>query len=211
MPTALSYVSARIARAHAPGSRGAAQVHRRAQHRRLGEVAFHGVCYVAGASSWQCNIRLPTRLYASMRGVPFACASDTARRLPHPRVPWHASSIQAARALIDALHEMEQWVEQIPPLQQPMRYGNKAYRAWHTKLLSEAAAMCERVVAGVAPGASVEVAPYLYESFGNATRIDYGTGHETAFIIFLRACCGRLVTCTLVGRQSSVATARTLS
>ena len=32
---------------------------------------------------------------------------------------------------------------------------------------------------------------YLCESFGNATRIDYGTGHETNFLAFL--CCLDLV------------------
>ena len=31
----------------------------------------------------------------------------------------------------------------------------------------------------------VELAGYLEESFGNPTRIDYGPGHETTFIIFL--------------------------
>ena len=32
---------------------------------------------------------------------------------------------------------------------------------------------------------AAELAVYLSESFGNATRIDYGTGHETNFIVFL--------------------------
>jgi serine/threonine-protein phosphatase 2A activator len=32
-----------------------------------------------------------------------------------------------------------------------------------------------------------EIVQYLLEGFGNATRIDYGTGHEMAFIMFL--CC----------------------
>ena len=31
----------------------------------------------------------------------------------------------------------------------------------------------------------VELSGYLEESFGNPTRIDYGTGHETTFIIFI--------------------------
>jgi len=31
----------------------------------------------------------------------------------------------------------------------------------------------------------VEISPYLKDSFGNAIRIDYGTGHEMAFIFFL--------------------------
>ena len=30
-----------------------------------------------------------------------------------------------------------------------------------------------------------KVALYLCESFGNSTRIDYGTGHETNFLCFL--------------------------
>lgn len=35
--------------------------------------------------------------------------------------------------------------------------------------------------------AIAEIVEYLYESFGNPTRIDYGTGHEMAFLMFL--CC----------------------
>ena len=31
----------------------------------------------------------------------------------------------------------------------------------------------------------VELDSYLQDAFGNATRIDYGTGHETNFAIFL--------------------------
>jgi hypothetical protein len=34
-------------------------------------------------------------------------------------------------------------------------------------------------------GAAVELLPYWLDSFGNPTRIDYGTGHETAFVAFL--------------------------
>ena len=37
------------------------------------------------------------------------------------------------------------------------------------------------------PGAEKEVTKYFQESFGNETRIDYGTGHETNFIAF--CCC----------------------
>ena len=35
--------------------------------------------------------------------------------------------------------------------------------------------------------AAVELAPYLIDSIGNSTRIDYGTGHETTFCALL--CC----------------------
>ena len=36
-------------------------------------------------------------------------------------------------------------------------------------------------------GAEIELTKYFQESFGNETRIDYGTGHETNFISF--CCC----------------------
>lgn len=32
-----------------------------------------------------------------------------------------------------------------------------------------------------------EICPYLIDGFGNPTRIDYGTGHEISFLMFL--CC----------------------
>ena len=31
----------------------------------------------------------------------------------------------------------------------------------------------------------LEIQVYLVDSFGNPTRIDYGTGHEMAFVMFL--------------------------
>ena len=37
----------------------------------------------------------------------------------------------------------------------------------------------------VNPEHAEEIAVYLTESFGNETRIDYGTGHEMAFSMFL--------------------------
>jgi len=33
--------------------------------------------------------------------------------------------------------------------------------------------------------AAVEVTPYLLDAFGNSTRIDYGSGHEASFLVFL--------------------------
>jgi len=87
--------------------------------------------------------------------------------------------------------ELTRWVEETPPLTQPMRYGNKAFRTWHTRLVSEAPRICATLLTPECAGAEVELAPYLFDSFGNATRIDYGTGHETAFIIFLY-CLARL-------------------
>jgi len=97
-------------------------------------------------------------------------------------------------AVVAALRQMGEWVDAIPPLHQPMRYGNKAFRSWNERLVSNASSLCAGIIAAAggaaaagAAGAELELAPYLCDSFGNATRIDYGTGHETNFFVFLCA------------------------
>lgn len=91
-------------------------------------------------------------------------------------------------ALLDVLARLAAWVDEIPPAQQAMRYGNKAFRVWHARLAREAPALVATLLhAPAAAGAEAELAPYLCDAFGNATRIDYGTGHETTFVVFLCA------------------------
>jgi hypothetical protein len=52
--------------------------------------------------------------------------------------------------------------------------------------------------------AIVELAAYLCVSFGHETRIDYGTGHETNFVIFLcKYPTHFLSDCTLFARIAS--------
>ena len=100
------------------------------------------------------------------------------------------------QCLLDDLEQMKMWVAELPPLQQAMRYGNKAFIAWHRRLCELSKAMATKLLgirsaaadAGLSvEQASLELAAYLEDSFGNATRIDYGTGHELAFAAFLCA------------------------
>uniref|UniRef100_A0A671VDF4 Serine/threonine-protein phosphatase 2A activator n=1 Tax=Sparus aurata TaxID=8175 RepID=A0A671VDF4_SPAAU len=55
------------------------------------------------------------------------------------------------------------------------------------KVSEEAEALVSAVLPADRCAAAPEIAVYLKESVGNATRIDYGTGHEAAFAAFL--CC----------------------
>jgi hypothetical protein len=34
------------------------------------------------------------------------------------------------------LDELSKYIDEIPPIAQPMRYGNKAYRTWHARVFS---------------------------------------------------------------------------
>eukprot|EP00798_Chlamydomonas_sp_ICE-L_P018678 gene18678-25197_t len=122
----------------------------------------------------------------------------------------------AITRLKNLLDLLSTWVDEIPPSQQSLRYGNPAYRTWFAKMQDSALHLVQSLLPEEGEGASssgtaesaeggsdaartaerlkgcaVEVAPYLTESFGNATRIDYGTGHETNFCALLY-CLARL-------------------
>ncbi|NWI10036.1 PTPA phosphatase, partial [Crypturellus soui] len=89
--------------------------------------------------------------------------------------------------LVALLNTLDRWIDETPPVDQPSRFGNKAFRTWYSKLDQEAEKLVAEVIPKHLADAAPEVALYLKESVGNSTRIDYGTGHEAAFAAFL--CC----------------------
>lgn len=87
---------------------------------------------------------------------------------------------------IDMLDEFQKWTLLFPPEEmESQRFGNVAFRKWHQRLTEEA----DDIVYGLLPAekksAAVELVPYLLDSFGNPTRVDYGSGHEASFLIFI--------------------------
>merc|ERR1719421_1619670 len=88
------------------------------------------------------------------------------------------------RSFVEMLEELGTWIDEIPPLDQPMRFGNKAFRTWHGRLSERAEGLLSRVLLqrAEAQGEKADtslassLAPYLLGSFGDPTRIDYGTG-----------------------------------
>lgn len=84
------------------------------------------------------------------------------------------------------LEVMNEWISDIPPIHQNSRFGNKAFREWYQKLCMNSMDQMKGIVNGmVSDDICLELSGYLEDSFGNATRIDYGTGHETTFLIFI--------------------------
>jgi serine/threonine-protein phosphatase 2A activator len=88
-------------------------------------------------------------------------------------------------ALCDALDALRALLAEVPPAAQSLRYGNPAYRTWFARMAALAPELLEKVLPGHLRGAVAELVPYFVDSFGNATRIDYGTGHETTFVALL--------------------------
>lgn len=83
--------------------------------------------------------------------------------------------------------DLNRMVDETPSFEQPQRFGNKAYRDWFDKMKSEVPGLLKAAIPDEFHPALIEVTAYFTESFGNPTRIDYGTGHELAFIMFLCA------------------------
>ncbi|KAI5615481.1 serine/threonine-protein phosphatase 2A activator, partial [Silurus asotus] len=96
-------------------------------------------------------------------------------------------AFQTVEKLLSLLGTLDRWIDETPPVDQPSRFGNKAFRTWYAKLEQEADALVSAVLPDELSAAAPEVAVYLKEAVGNPTRIDYGTGHEAAFAAFL--CC----------------------
>jgi hypothetical protein len=118
--------------------------------------------------------------------------SDAVRSKPISWASKPENATQASAAVdkvMSMLDEIDSWTVEIEPVQQPTRYGNKAFRTWHARLVERADQLVIGHLGETMTAASVELAPYLHVSFGNETRIDYGTGHECAFFAFLCVLC----------------------
>jgi serine/threonine-protein phosphatase 2A activator len=91
----------------------------------------------------------------------------------------------ATAAMLDTLDAM---VDATPPVVgEAVRFGNPAYKTWHAKMVEASDGLVRGLLADGKKDAAVELVGYLHDAFGNATRIDYGSGHELAFLAFV--CC----------------------
>lgn len=94
-------------------------------------------------------------------------------------------------SICKVLEEMNSWIDDLPPKQQPARYGNPTFREWQSRLEEQGPGLMRRILPDSMKAAEGEIFPYFADSFGNATRIDYGTGHEANFAAWL-LCLARL-------------------
>jgi len=98
--------------------------------------------------------------------------------------------------IIKYIERLELLLKEIPPFEQKQRFGNKAFKVWHEKCADVTRVsvyfyfqisqiFLEDLLPLEIQGASIELKTYLMDSYGSAIRLDYGTGHEMAFIFFL--------------------------
>ncbi|CAG9838183.1 unnamed protein product [Diabrotica balteata] len=98
-----------------------------------------------------------------------------------------ADASEEINKICSLLNSLDTWIDEIPPIQQPQRFGNQAFKQWYAKVKDGAAELFHSIFPENLHKSIPEVSLYLIEGFGNATRIDYGTGHELSFLMFLCA------------------------
>lgn len=93
---------------------------------------------------------------------------------------------EPVRRLLDLLSRLDAMVDEFPPDDSgKSRFGNPSFRGWLGAVRERSRELLEEVL-GLEPStASNEAAEYLGNCFGSIQRIDYGTGHELHFVLFL--------------------------
>ncbi|KAH9481901.1 Serine/threonine-protein phosphatase 2A activator 1 [Psilocybe cubensis] len=101
-------------------------------------------------------------------------------------LPWEpVNRSTSITKILELLDELAHWVDDIPALQTPQRFGNIAFRTWGQRLEERCDNVLQKLLAPDFLAVLPYVKPYLLISFGSFTRMDYGSGHETSFALFL--------------------------
>ena len=93
--------------------------------------------------------------------------------------------------ILSVLSAVEEAINRCPPADQAgSRFGNPSFRDFLDNIAFQSSSWHSLI--GVPSSSSIaEVGTYLHNSFGNRARLDYGSGHELNFIIWL-LCLNRL-------------------
>lgn len=87
-------------------------------------------------------------------------------------------------ALLAVLDDADNLLKQCPPLDTGSRFGNPVFRTFLSEIEKKQVEWHEKIGLKGA-GAIEELSTYLKNAFGNSTRIDYGSGHELNFVLWL--------------------------
>jgi len=79
------------------------------------------------------------------------------------------------------LQRLSVWVDEIKPKAQTGRFANPAYRDWFAKMEEACTSLLREILPENLHPAIIELNVYFRWSFGDKTRMDYGTGHEMNF------------------------------
>ncbi len=91
----------------------------------------------------------------------------------------------AVKTILNILDKVEDVVQRSPPEEQgDSRFGNKGFRDF-LDLAAKEHTSWHQELGITSDEAILEISTYFLQSFGNRTRIDYGSGHELNFMLWL--------------------------
>ncbi|KAF8588269.1 Phosphotyrosyl phosphatase activator [Ramaria rubella] len=97
----------------------------------------------------------------------------------------NGSDSEAVTKILAMFDELDAWIDDIPPQPTPQRFGNLAFRGYGKRLEERSNDLLQTLLPPSLCTAIPLIRPYFLISFGSFQRLDYGTGHETSFALFL--------------------------
>ncbi|KAK0557751.1 Serine/threonine-protein phosphatase 2A activator 1 [Tilletia horrida] len=105
--------------------------------------------------------------------------------LPLDRGGSDSATSRGFQQILNLFAELDRWTAGIPREGGPQRFGNIAFRKWGQRLEEEAVALHKRLLPEHLHPFITELCSPFLASFGNFARIDYGSGHELSFALWI--------------------------
>ena len=134
-------------------------------------------------SSYDHDIFLSSPTYSLILSFIFSLSESVAdKKLSSIHVSTTHSSTHNILSILDSIEET---ISHCPPTDQGgSRFGNSAFRDFIDSISKQSPSWHKRLNLPSQPSIE-EASTYLDHSFGNRQRIDYGSGHELNFVIWL--------------------------
>ena len=121
--------------------------------------------------------------------------NEAVRNCPRSRVLNDERPSSTIQSLLNLIDKCQAGIDKYLPSEQSKsssRFGLVEFRDYHDHIVQQLSVWIKQMLAEssvkvISDDLVVELSSYFGSSFGNRQRIDYGTGHETHFLVFLYA------------------------
>jgi len=150
------------------------------------------------SSSITEQISPTTKLICSISDLEFFLDSDTCRKITefilnlNTSVQGKAGKEYAAESvsktvqnIVNLIEIIFKYIEDIPPVPSPSRFGNKGFCTFLERVEQNIDSLLSNIIPNDKQYAIPEIGTYFLNSMGDRQRIDYGSGHELNFVMWL--------------------------
>ena len=95
------------------------------------------------------------------------------------------ASTGVVSGIVKLLLQAFDFIDAFQPREKSARFGDKTFRLWHEEYKKSVAHQFPALLPSRSDSIVLEILSYFMDSFGNPMRVDFGTGHEVNFLVFL--------------------------